>query len=132
MAAGTDRKAEISRVPCHSWYEMNCDSIGHSLAKPQLTTSGISQDWTSGRAYRKAEPFGAHSHLWQAPIYRSAPTSTTLSGIWLGAWAPSMMVRMPAARARRQMACTGKISAVELVMWLMKITLVRSVTPAQK
>ena len=47
------------------------------------------------------------------------------------ACAPSITVRMPAARARRQISASGKISAVGLVMWLRKMTLVRGVTPDQ-
>ena len=34
---------------------------------------------------------------------------------------PSTIVRIPASRARRQISATGKVSAVGLVMWLMKM-----------
>ena len=43
-----------------------------------------------------------------------------------------MMVKMPAARARRQIGSTGKRRAVGLEMWLMKMTRVRAFTPPQK
>jgi len=43
-----------------------------------------------------------------------------------------MMVRMPAARARRMISAIGKMSAVWHVMWLMKMTFVAGVTADQK
>ncbi len=67
MASGTVRKAETSRVPCHSCQSTNGEGPGYSDSHPQLTTSGSRSGCTSGRAYRNALPFGAHSHLWHAP-----------------------------------------------------------------
>ncbi len=41
------------------------------------------------------------------------------------------MLINPASRARRHSSFAGNVSAVALVMWLMKITRVRGVTPPQ-
>ena len=51
--------------------------------------------------------------------------------MWPGACAPSMMVRMPASRARRTSVSTGKVSAVGDVMWLRNSTRVFGVRRAQ-
>ena len=50
--------------------------------------------------------------------------------MWPGAWAPSISVSTPRARACAHNSPSGKISAVVEVMWLAKISRVRGVTSA--
>ena len=112
IAFGTARHAAGSRVPCHPWRSPKSASSWY----PQLTTSGSIHCWCSGRAHRKPEPLGAHSHLWQLPAYTSAPSRATSSGSWPGTWAPSTIERTPARRAASQISATGSTSAVGEVM----------------
>ena len=58
-------------------------------------TVGCISAWRSGRAQRKAQPLGAHSHLWPLPTYQSAPKSFSANGIMPGAWAPSTNTGTP-------------------------------------
>ena len=83
---------------------------------PWEITSGCVSAWRSGAVQRNALPFGAISHLWQLPVYQSAPIDGTSRESMPGACAPSMSIGTPAARHSAASSLTGKMTAVGEVM----------------
>ena len=92
-------------------------------------TNGSNKCCNFSLTYKKEDPLGVSIHLWQAPVYMSAPSVVKFKSICPGACAPSTNVRMPRSFANAQISSTGNRRPVELVMWLMKMRFVLSVIP---
>ena len=102
-----------------------------SSPQPQLTTKGSSQLCTSAAHTKTPSLWGHEPFVTRARIDVAAEIVQVQRNM-SRTCAPSTIESIPASRARRQISFTGKINAVGLVMWLMKIILVRSFTPCQK
>ncbi len=68
MASGTESTAVGSSVPIQlNSMERRERSVRRELA-PWLITSGRTRCCRLGCTWRKAAPFGAHTHLWRLPV----------------------------------------------------------------
>ncbi len=68
MAPGTLSQAVGSSVPVQSNSRRKRERPGRVALAPWLMVSGRMLGWRSRLTQRKAEPFGAQSHLWQLPL----------------------------------------------------------------
>ncbi len=121
IASETARKRLGSVVPVQS------NSARKPLPKPYEIVPGCKAACRAGGACRKAQPLGAHSHLWQLPVYQSAPMALMSRSICPGAWAPSISTGTPAAWHVATMRAAGRTMALPEVMWSITASFVRGV-----
>ena len=68
MAAGTDSHAVGSKVPVQSNSSRKRPRSARGEFAPWLMTAGRTDARRSSRTHRKADPFGAQTHLWRLPV----------------------------------------------------------------
>src|ERR1700681_158043 len=110
MAAPTDRNGDGTRVPVQS------NSSMYPRPKPCDMTVGCVSFCRVDGVQRNPQPFGAQSHLWQFPVYQSAPRLFKSTATCPGPCAPSTSTGTATSWHAAMIRSNGTHSALAEVM----------------